>query len=153
MMQRAIRLLMLFGWLPAIAARADEAADDLKMLQGTWEVVSAQEAGMEQTGVDVPKLIIIIKEDTFSFKVEGQEKTLDTKLKLDPSASPKAVDLFSTLRQARSVMGIYVTNGNDLKICWARRPKPRPDTFETKPGDERIFLTLKRVRSEGQPSD
>jgi uncharacterized protein (TIGR03067 family) len=139
-------LLPAFFVVLGLPAWADDAAKELEKLQGTWTVASAQEGGTEQADEKSKKLSILIKEDLFSFKFEGQPKTLDMKLKLDPSAKPKAVDLASTIRNGQVAHGIYELDGDQLKLCWSRRGKTRPDGFSTKPGDDRIFLTLKRVK-------
>jgi uncharacterized protein (TIGR03067 family) len=130
-----------------LVARSDDSAKDLEKLHGTWSVASAQENGKEQAEERTKKLSIVIKGDVFSFKFEGQPKTLDMKLKLDPSAKPKAVDLASTIREGQVALGIYELDGVQLKVCWSRNGKARPDAFSTKPGDDRIFFTLKRVKT------
>jgi uncharacterized protein (TIGR03067 family) len=128
--------------------RADDASKELAKLQGVWSVTSAQENGKEQTDETTKKLSIVVKENVFSFKFEGQPKTLDMKLKLDPSAKPKAVDLASTVREGQVAYGIYELDKDELKVCWSRNGKARPDGFSTKKGDDRIFLTLKRASAQ-----
>jgi len=130
-----------------ITAAAEDAAKDLDSLQGTWSVTSTQEGGKEQADQQSKKLSIVIKKDVFSFKFEGQPKTLDMKLKLDPSTKPKAVEFISMIREGQVSHGIYQLDGDDLKTCWARYGKARPEGFTTKAGDGRIFLTLKRVQA------
>jgi uncharacterized protein (TIGR03067 family) len=127
-------------------ARADEAAEDLKRLQGEWSIASAQEGGKEQADEQSKKVSIVIHDDVFSFKAEGQPKTLDMKMKLDPKASPKAIDLTSTITEGATSFGIYEMNGDELKVIWSRNAKPRPDAFSTKAGDDRIFLIFKRLK-------
>jgi uncharacterized protein (TIGR03067 family) len=131
--------------LYSASARAQDAAEQLEKMEGAWSVASAQEEGKEQTDEKSKKLSIVIKGDTLSFVFKGQPKTLDMKLKLDPSAKPATVDLISTIREGQVAQGIYELQGEGLKICWARNGKARPEGFSTKPGDDRIFLTLKRV--------
>ncbi|MBA4064460.1 MAG: hypothetical protein C0501_12250 [Isosphaera sp.] len=127
------------------AAGADEPATDLKGLQGTWAVASAQEGGKEQAAEQSKRLSIVIDRDVFSFRFEGQPKALDMKLTVDPAARPKALDLASTVREGQVARGIYELAGDELKVCWSRNGKARPDGFATRPGDDRMFLTLKRV--------
>jgi uncharacterized protein (TIGR03067 family) len=131
-----------------LPTRADDAAKELEKLQGTWTVASVQDGGEERADEKSKKVSIVIKGDVFSFKMEGQPKTLDMKLKLDPSAKPKAVDLASTIREGQVAHGIYALDGDELKICWSRNAKARPDGFKTKPGDDRMFFTLKRVKAQ-----
>jgi uncharacterized protein (TIGR03067 family) len=144
----SVLLALFVAFLPH--ARADDAADELQKLQGVWSVASAQENGKEQADERSKKLSIVIKDDVFSFKFEGQPKTLDMKLKLDPSAKPKAVDLASTVREGQVAYGIYEVNKDELKVCWSRNGKARPDDFSTKEGDDRIFLTLKQAKAQNK---
>jgi uncharacterized protein (TIGR03067 family) len=132
--------------LPASLIAADDAAKELEKLEGTWSIVSAQEAGKEQTDEKSKKLSIVIEKDSFIWKYEGQPKTVQVTLKLDPTTKPKSVDLVSTLGKKRAAFGIYELNDDVLKICWARNGKARPDEFTTEAGDDRIFLTLQRVK-------
>ncbi len=130
------------------SVRANDEADELEKLQGVWSVASAQENGKEQADEKSKKLSIVIKDDVFSFKFEGQPKTLDMKLKLDPSVKPKAVDLASTVREGQVAYGIYEMDKDELKVCWSRNGKARPAEFSTEEGDDRIFLTLKRAKAQ-----
>jgi uncharacterized protein (TIGR03067 family) len=141
-----VTLLPAFASAIVLPARGDETAKELEKLQGTWSVVLAQEGGKEQADEMSKKVSIVIKGDIFSFKVEGAPKSLDMKLKLDTTTKPKGVDLTSTIREGQVGLGIYELSGDELKICWSRNVKARPDGFSTKPGDDRIFLTLKRIK-------
>ncbi len=148
-MKQRICLLSVIALALTLPVRADDlGVKELEKLQGTWSVASAEENGKEQADEKSRKLTIMIKSDIFSFKFEGQPKTLDMKLKLDPSSEPKAVDLASTIRGGQVSYGIYELEGEELKVCWSRSGKSRPDTFSTKSGDDRMFLTLKRVKQQ-----
>jgi uncharacterized protein (TIGR03067 family) len=146
-MKPAVTVLTFFYLSLTTSIRADEASKELETLQGIWSVASAQEGGKEQADEQSKKLSIVIKGDMFSFKFEGQPKTLDMKLTLDPSAKPKAVDLASTMGKSQVAKGIYELSGDELKVCWVRNAKARPGEFSTQAGDDRIFLTLKRVKA------
>jgi uncharacterized protein (TIGR03067 family) len=148
-MKYTVWLLMVLAFTASVRAE-DSSAQELEKAQGTWTIASAQEGGKEQSDEKFKKMTIIIKKDIFSFKFEGQPKTLDMKLKLDPASEPKALDLASTIQEGQVSFGIYELTGDELKVCWSRSRKPRPDAFRTKPGDDRIFLTLKRVKQTDQ---
>jgi uncharacterized protein (TIGR03067 family) len=133
----------------AAGVRADGTSKELQRLQGIWAIESWQEGGKEQQADDQSKKVtFVVKDDTLTFKHEGQPKALVMRLKLDPSANPKAVDLISTLGDRPQVAkGIYERKGDELKLIWARNGQARPAEFETKRGDDRIFVTLRLVRT------
>ena len=145
-MELRVTLLAALALVLALPAWADEKAKELEKLAGTYSVASAQEGGKEQADDKSKKLNIIVKGDVFSFKFDGQPKTLDMKLKLDPTAKIKTVDLASTTREGQVAQGIYELDGDVLKVCWSRSGKDRPTDFSTKLNDDRIFMTLKRVK-------
>jgi uncharacterized protein (TIGR03067 family) len=140
-------LLLLF---PSTLVSDDQAAKDLEKLQGTWLLASAEEGGQDQTDDTAKKLSIIVKGDILSFKHEGQPKTLDMKITLDPSKNPKTIDLLSTARKVEAAPGIYSVEGDNFKLCWGKIGMERPTDFSTKPGDQRILLRLKRQKTENK---
>ena len=107
----------------ALPARADDGPKELARLQGTWSVASVQEGGKEQADEKSKNLSIVIKDDLFIFKYEGQPKTLDMKLKLDPTTKPKSANLASTMREGQVAYGIYELDGDELKVCWTKSGK------------------------------
>jgi uncharacterized protein (TIGR03067 family) len=132
--------------------RADDTARELERLQGVWAIVSWQEGGKEkQAENDSKNVTFVIKKDSLTFKHAAQPKALVMKLKLDPSTDPKAIDLITTIDGSpQTGKGIYNRKGDELKLIWARNGKARPAEFETKRGDDRIFVTLKLVKAKGQ---
>jgi len=142
-----VAFLPLLIWATASSAHADESAKELVKLQGAWSVATLQEGGKDQVDDNTKKLSIVIKEDIFSFKFAGQPKTLDMKLNLDPSSKPKGADLASTNRQGQVALGIYELREDELKICWSRNGKERPNDFKTNASDDRILMILKRLKT------
>jgi len=66
--------------------------------------------------------------------------------RLDPSKTPKALDLCPT-DSAKTLLGIYHLDGDDLKICFCQRGKQeRPATFANywKPESYTCLIVLKR---------
>src|SRR5262245_65035724 len=106
-MSRAVSLVLLSVTLAAAAGAAADAADaadaaapaaddadakkDLKQLQGTWEVVAAHRQGKDATK-ELPKgYKITFRDDLWVVEFEGRKpfKDGDSRVKLDPSKSPK----------------------------------------------------------------
>jgi uncharacterized protein (TIGR03067 family) len=68
------------------------------------------------------------------------------KMKLDPTKSPKHVDLEHYATGVPAWPGIYELNGDDLKVCLNLEGKARPTEFKTKAGDKCLLLVLKRKK-------
>jgi uncharacterized protein (TIGR03067 family) len=114
-----------------IAAAADK--DELKKLEGTWEVTAVVGDGKEQPKGKLDKLTI--KDGTLS----GFGP--DLKLATDATRKPKWLDLtFSREGTERTVNGIYELDGDELKLAIPMAPakgsgkgfeNKRPEDFDT----------------------
>jgi uncharacterized protein (TIGR03067 family) len=67
---------------------------------------------------------------------------------LDPTKTPKTIDvtLFGPIR--KTMLGVYVLDGDTLKICMALDPDrtdQRPTDFATRPGTMTVAVTARRV--------
>jgi uncharacterized protein (TIGR03067 family) len=146
---RANRVLVLaLGLLGASMQAAGGpagAADDRARLRGTWVCVS-----MERNGRPIPpdrykdgKLVM--EGETFTYYQEGQVFTKGTR-RLDPSASPKAVDdthTFGPLK-GKSYKGIYKLEGDTFVTCNGSAGQARPTAFTTTPGSNLLLIVYRR---------
>jgi uncharacterized protein (TIGR03067 family) len=130
------------------AGAGDDAAKaDLKRLQGKWKAVSRMVDG-RPAKVD-PKWTWTISGDKFLFG-----GGLYAKMKLDPHATPKAIDWdhYDARDKPRigeiGFKGIYAFEGEGtFKVCITGiAGRPRPRRFESKQGDGNIYLIYKRVK-------
>jgi uncharacterized protein (TIGR03067 family) len=121
--------------------------DDLKALQGTWEVVT-----MEREKEAVPA------EDLkgWTARYEGNRVTLmDGErvhrrgiITLDASRKPKSVNTWDRdgPYEDQTSPGIYELEGDTLRIAFAKPGQERPSAFTTKTGSAVIFATYKRAK-------
>lgn len=68
--------------------------------------------------------------------------------RLDPAASPKAMDLTSRSEkgQGKTLAGIYLLEGDKLKLCLPTLPgRKRPTDFVSTPGHLQVMV-LKREK-------
>lgn len=134
---------LLVGLLLAAAPAKPEARGDPEALQGTWTVVSAEDSGREWP---IQGHQVQITNDKIVLK-KGDTVQEEWGYKLDPSKSPKWIDL--TIRKAGPFPGIYELKGDDLIICFNETPPERSTEFVSKPNSPNdILITLKRTKAE-----
>src|SRR5262245_54118993 len=127
---------MLIAFAP-LAIGADpkakpDPADDLKALEGTWEVVSHEFNGKQATdaGYASPKKIVI---SAGKMNLDEKEEA-DYPIKIDPTKSPKAIDVYIPLAMKFRAhnKGIYSLEKDELKICLSHSDEAgRPTKFSS----------------------
>jgi uncharacterized protein (TIGR03067 family) len=160
--------------------RVTRVPSDRKLIQGVWRGVAAEVGGQSMP----PEFINAIK-PTLTFtaeKVTGRpagtfpkaflemaaakgllprqaaaiaEKGVEGVYHLDPARSPKTIDLFTLGEPRRTGLGLYLLEGDTLKLCLSIDPErvgDRPKEFATKAGEMRAILTLKRLRGAELPA-
>jgi uncharacterized protein (TIGR03067 family) len=126
-MFRAIRIavilaLALLATCPALA-RADDAKDEAKKLEGDWKVVSA-DSGERVSDKSPGPQQVIIRGDQITLKMkDGEGPTF--RFTVDPSQKPKEMDWLK--KDGSGIGGIYELDGDDLKICFPLVPSERKD--------------------------
>jgi uncharacterized protein (TIGR03067 family) len=131
--------------LGAADEQGDKPKTDHELIQGTWKVVSAQEAGKSPKIPD--DLRFVITADTLFIK-RGKDDPIGMKYKLYPTKKPKAMDTTHEIDAGKRIsqLAIYALDGDELKLCLEAAGKPRPTKFESKPGDTTIVWFLKRAK-------
>ncbi len=129
------------------AGKRKAIADELKLFEATWRFVS-----IDAEGGTVPEELLkedrlILKEKQFTSVVQGN--TTHGVYKIDPTATPKTIDITFTDGPGKdnSQKGIYKLEGDTQTICFAAPGKPRPTDFTSKPKSGRIVQVLERVKS------
>jgi uncharacterized protein (TIGR03067 family) len=130
----------------ALTVRADD-KDEIKKLDGSWELVGLVAGGQEQPKEKAPNLTIKAGVMT-GFGPE-------IKLATDATKKPKWLNMTFTREGMEStVNAIYELDGDDLKICMPLAPKKgsgavfenkRPESFDTKDKPE-MLIKLKRAK-------
>jgi uncharacterized protein (TIGR03067 family) len=142
--------LLLVVWkrsaAPAPGARKKAIDEELKRFEATWRWVAVDREG-EKLAED------LFKDDRLTLKgnqftqVMGGSTTHGT-FKIDPTATPKAIDLTFTDGPGKgsSATGIYELDGDTQKICFPRPGRPRPTEFVSKTGNGQMIQILKREK-------
>lgn len=124
--------------------RADDTAEELKKLQGTWQVVKGFTGGRE-----VPKEVADDSKFTFEGEVLSFESSRDkntAKIKIELTKSPRTLDaeVIDGADAGKKRLAIYELAGDTLKICWTRGEN-RPEKLDGSRNDV-IYVELKRAK-------
>jgi uncharacterized protein (TIGR03067 family) len=134
-------LLLLIGGLLSAA----DAKKDAEKLQGTWKVVSVEEEGRKPAPAEQSKVQkIVIKNDKLT--LIGKDLNRETTFQVDVAKTPRTIDLTVKMDdKAVALPGIYLLEGDDLKLCLAAEPgAKRPTEFKTEKGAGVGLFVLKR---------
>ena len=139
---------------PALQAddkEKDDAKSDHKLIQGNWKRVERHINGKVRSEDMITKFALQITkaEMVANFKVGDAEREVKIKYKLDPSKTPKHIDVtFERDGQSRTRKSIYLLEGDTLKICGKRESDERPTKIEAKEGDGQNIFVYKRVKEQ-----
>jgi uncharacterized protein (TIGR03067 family) len=130
--------------------RADDKADidkEVRKFQGTWTIESSEAGGTALPADQLKGLIVTFEGDKHTVK-KGNEVIQVGTQKLDPSKSPKAIDVTMTEGPSKGavMLGIYEFDGDTLKVCFDAAGKKRPTQFKSAPGSETFVNVHKRLK-------
>ena len=128
-----------------------EAADDLKRLTGDWKVVALEANGKKAPAAELEGMRWSFSGAEVRFTDPGEEPGGKTSVKLDPTQSPKHIDLVTLEGKSKGTtsQGIYKLEKDRLVICLrdpSRAEKGRPTTFVPGALSELGVITLERVQ-------
>jgi uncharacterized protein (TIGR03067 family) len=129
---------------------ADEKADlenEVKKFQGTWTFESSASGGTELPIGELRGMLLTFEGDKHTVK-KGDEVIQVGIQKLDPSKSPKTIDVTMTEGPSKGMvmLGIYEIDQDTLKVCFDPQGKKRPTEFKSAPGSENFVNIHKRVK-------
>ena len=129
---------------------ADEKGDlekEVKKFQGTWTIESSVTGGKELPADDLKGFILTFEGDKHTLK-KGDEVVQVGTQKLDPSKSPKTIDVTMTEgpNKGKVMLGIYEIDADTLKVCFDPLGKKRPTEFKSAPGSENFVNIHKRAK-------
>jgi uncharacterized protein (TIGR03067 family) len=136
-----------FGGSGTLAGDKADLAKEVRKFQGTWTFESCETGGKELPVGEFKGLILTFEGDKHTVK-KGDEVIQVGTQKLDPSKSPKTIDV--TLAEGPNkgavMLGIYEIDGDTLKVCFDPQGKKRPAEFKSAPGSENFVNVHKRVK-------
>jgi uncharacterized protein (TIGR03067 family) len=119
---------------------------ELKKFQGTWMFESVETGGKKASAAQFDGMTVTFEGDKYAVK-KGDEVIQACTLKLDPSKSPKTLDVTVAegLNKGAVMLGIYEIRGDTLKVCFDSEGKKRPTEFRGASGSQTLVVH-KRVK-------
>ena len=129
---------------------ADDKADlekEVRKFQGTWTFESSETGGKQLPAGELKGFILTFEGEKHTVK-KGDEVIQVGTQKLDPSKSPKTIDVTMTEgpNKGAVMLGIYEFDGDTLKACFDPQGKKRPTEFKSAAGSENFVNVHKRVK-------
>ena len=129
----------------AVSAANDETAkDEMKNLEGTWQLLSAMKDGKETPAEVVKKIRVVIKGGKHTVYFGDEVAAKEISFVVDPTKDPKTT--VDTLPDGKEIKGIYKLDGDMLTSCVAEAGKNRQSEFASKPGSGHTLRVFKRVK-------
>ena len=125
----------------------DRAQSDIDLLQGTWQMVMAEQKGMPST--TFANMDVVIEGNILMFMKESEMRYKGI-ITLDPSKEPKTLDMevmsiIDGQEKGEVSQGIYMVEYDTFKWCNAAPgADDRPSEFSTNQKENHLLLILKR---------
>jgi uncharacterized protein (TIGR03067 family) len=160
--------MLISGWLAAaVFNAAPEPGPDHKAMQGSWRVIEYDQNGKRLPAEILKKMKVVIQADRITIQprlvVEvtpltkdrvkfslDEGKSDESQFKLNPGKKTKVMDL-TWLRGAKTTKGMYLLDGDTLRICFAMADGNRPKKFPDEPKSGLVRLVLQREVAGKQP--
>jgi uncharacterized protein (TIGR03067 family) len=118
---------------------------ELSLLEGTWQLVSAETDGKKLAEEQVKKIRVVIKAGKHTVHIGDKVAAKEVSFRVDPTTKPKQVE--DTLTDGRKIKGIYELDGDTLRSCVAPIGKDRPRELSGKKGTGNTLRVFKRVKN------
>jgi uncharacterized protein (TIGR03067 family) len=125
------------------ADKEDAAKEELKKLEGTWECTATELGGQKVPDALFKDTTLTVKGNSYTVKFKGKVTDEGT-IKIDPTKTPKTIDMGSSKYSGIKDFGVYELDGNTLRICSARNERPKE--FTTKKGTFMSLVTYQRKK-------
>jgi RNA polymerase sigma-70 factor (ECF subfamily) len=101
---------------PGTAARGDDKADKARF-QGVWEMTENVVNGFRARESEVRSWLLVVEGDEYN--PGSGELSVEYRFRLDPSRTPKAIDLIALggADRNRVYRGVYAIEGDTLIVC------------------------------------
>jgi len=121
-------------------------AEELKKLQGSWQIAELEAEGSAVEAEMVTNVFITVKDNEFQAFNTGGE-TFGT-FSLDSTKKPAHIDIHCEggPDKVQTWPGIYEVTADSMRICYSRLGKKRPATFGTADASGLVMINYKRKK-------
>src|SRR5262249_30771187 len=132
---------------PSSQPKHDAVAEELKIIQGTWQLVASKTDGKAMPEEQVKKIRVVIEGDHHTVTFDGKPVAGRVKFTVDPTTEPKSTEdtLTQEPHKGKKIRGIYRLEGDKLTSCVGAIDAPRPTEFASKPGSGQSLRRFERV--------
>lgn len=137
---------MAAGSMIAQPSRQDLVKKDMDEIQGTWKLIALEADGQQAPAEIVATLRLVFKDDTLTF-TPGEPSFTNYKFKLGPTTTPASITMIHAggTHQGEAEMGIYLLDGDHLKICVGAAGKV-PKEFTARANSGQGMYSLERMK-------
>ena len=144
-----VTLFCALGLVASAASAGDkpDVEEETKKFQGTWTIESSESGGQKLPADQLKELVVTFEGDKHTVK-KGTEVIQAGTQKLDPSKSPKTIDVTITEGPSKGavMLGVYEFDGDTLKVCFDPEGKKRPTEFKSRAGSQNFVNVHRRVK-------
>jgi uncharacterized protein (TIGR03067 family) len=144
-------LILVLVSSPGLAKDGDDPRDaakkDLAQLQGAWSLVAMEAEGRSLDPEVFEGWGSVYEGDRLILKAKDEIRRRGI-VTLDPAQTPKAMNTWDLDGpfQDQTVPGIYLLDGDTLKLCFARPGEKRPTELTTRSGTGFLVVVYKRQK-------
>jgi uncharacterized protein (TIGR03067 family) len=131
----------------SVLGQDDAAQKDKENLQGNWRILAAFDNGEKVPEKNIRAMKIKFAGSTVVVHEDDKLHERFT-FKLDPAKKPKAIDFLVAegKKKGSTDLGIYLLEGNFLKLSIKEGGPDRPKEFASKAGSKIFYLELQRIK-------
>jgi len=129
--------------------KEDAVKEELKKLQGTWQVTKFIDHSEETAPADeIKHMTFKFKEDHLTIQKDKDDSGKELRFTLNPSKKPKWIDIDTGTRISE---GVYKLDGDELTICVVAgtrngKAAPRPSEFKARKREKYTLFVVKKVK-------
>lgn len=132
--------------MKTLSSETASAADDVKKLQGVWEIASGEVNGGPMPPDDTAGITLTIAGDKYTV-VKGDFNDHGS-FSVDGSKTPKQMDVRPETGSGagNTMLAIYEAGPDSFRVCYATQGADRPKAFTTEVDSGRVVIAYKRKK-------
>jgi uncharacterized protein (TIGR03067 family) len=132
--------------MKTLSSEAGSAAEEMKKLQGVWEVSGGEVNGGPMAPEDTAGITLTIAGSTYTV-VKGDSKDQGS-FSIDTTKNPKQMDVRPKTGSGagRTLLAIYEAGPEGFRVCYATEGSDRPRAFTTEVDSGRVVIAYKRKK-------